>query len=262
MLLLALILQVESKDVKHEVERRTEQSVEVISKASYMLSKLSALKFALSGGDVELSKRLLQEILDTLGSLKKDYPKDKLPVDIVVSIVDNVIPDSIEIVQDSVRKAVDSSLWQLARFYLEKLRSEVITEIYQLDLGAFEKAMNLSKEFLEEGKIEDALRSIELAFSALDKETIIVAKPLVEAQILVREANKLFSENPERAIALLEEAKNRIELARKLGYIDGRTANKLIKDVDALIENVRKEKASRRKFEDVERKLEREQERR
>jgi len=176
----------------------------------------------LVNGKVDEAKKLLKEARSKLYKLSVKYKGklDRLPINVVITEIDGV--DNIltaKNIIEKAKKACERNDIPSARDLLEALRNEIHIQTSYLPLDIFKKSVILASDLLEKGKVEDAIKTLNIALSSIEIEDTIIPKPLAEAIVLIDDARKIFNHNPQDAKRLLEEAKRRIRLAQVLGYV-------------------------------------------
>ncbi len=126
-----------------------------------------------------------------------------------------------------------------AREVLNTLRDEIDIKTVNLPLATYPAALNLAIKYINEGKIKNAKDVLAMALSTLVEVNTIIPIPLIKAQALVINAQKIVKKDKKEAVKYLEEAKRQLKLAEMLGYSS--TSSVTYKQLRDAIKNLEKE---------------------
>ncbi len=125
-----------------------------------------------------------------------------------------------------------------AREVLNSLRSEIDIKTINLPLATYPAALNLAIKYINEGKIKEAKEVLAMALSTLVEVDTVIPIPLIKAQALVQEANKIILKDKKQALKYLEEAKHQLVIAEALGYTSTSTTTyKVLKEKISKLES-------------------------
>jgi len=212
---------------------KTQQLTKVIKEAAAVLQETqNALILLQQGKDAE-ALSILKKVQKELAALVDKYGLVKLPAD--VNFVEfNGISDLnlAEKLNKQVKELVAKNDFVDARIILAVLRNEIDITTTYLPLKLYKEAIDLAVHLLEYGNKDAALLAIQSALGTLVVETVIVPKPILEAQYLIEKAESIYQVNPKAALAYLKKAEYDIKLTKALGYISSE------KDIEPLVEKL------------------------
>jgi len=212
---------------------KKEETAKIIQDAATALQETTQALLLLQKGKTNEALTLLKRVDALLQKLINQYGLVKLPVD-VQFIEYNGITD-LKLAQEynkRVKELIANNDFVDGRFILALLRDEVDVITTYLPLGVYKQAIDLAINMLEKGKVQPALLALQSALGTLDVETVIVPKPILEAQILVQKAEEVYKVNPSLAKTLVGRAEYDLKLAVALGYL--RSEN----DIKPLVEKL------------------------
>jgi tetratricopeptide (TPR) repeat protein len=192
----------------------------VVKEAAEVFQETNKALLLLQKGQTEEALVILNRVAAKLDKLVSEYGLVKLPID-VRFVEFNGITD-LKLAWEynkQVKKLVAKNDFVNARAILAVLRDEIDIITTYMSLGLYRDAIKLAIKLLNEGKIDSAVLAVQSALGTLEVETVIVPKPIIEAQILLERAEKLYKVNPEGAKALIERIKKDLELTVALGYV-------------------------------------------
>ena len=228
----------------------------VIQEALQAYQETQQVLILLAQGKVQEAKKLMEDIKKKLQHLKTLHKEKlaRLPISVIITEIDGV--DDIKLAKEilqKAKKACEQNDIPTARDLLELLRNEIDIQTHYLPLDVYTKAVELAYQLLEKGDVKSALAALNVALGSIEIEEVIIPKPIAEALILVQDAKKIFKVDPQKAEKLLEEAKRKIKLAQVLGYIrTEKEIEPLIKEIEALEKQLKKETATKSLFESLE----------
>ena len=217
---------------------KSEERQKVIQEAVKVLEQTKEILNLLAQNKVNEAKSLLNEVCQKMDTLVEKYKLTKVPVD--VSIEEYVGVSNInlaKVLNKRVKFYINKNDFVNARNYLEILRNEVDIRTTYMPLYLYRGAIKLAKKFLDEEKVQATILALQSALGTLEQEVVIIPRPFLEAQLLIETAQKLYKEQPEKAIKLLKQAKRDLELLKYLGYVSD---EKEIKEPWEVIEELEK----------------------
>ncbi len=234
-------------------ETRRVEEEKILKEAAEVYVALGEVVKLISNGKFEDALRGLESIQNKLEKLYKEEGVAYVPVRSLVYefIGVNTIDDAVKLVEDA-KKAIEENDLIRARDILNILRNEIIIDTYVLPVSVFKEAVDLAVEFARLNDWVKALNAINMALESVKVTQTIIPRPILEAYYLVEEASKIYEERPEDAIELLSYARNRLELAKILGYVKDESAIKpILERIEKLEKDVKGKKARKKTFEDI-----------
>ncbi len=212
---------------KHEVEKLVQEAIDVVLKTNKVI-------YLLTQNKIDEAKKELKNLEDKLKNLSENYKIKKFPVDVsVVEIKGEFDIKTAELLAQEAKKAVNENDFVKGRELLNTLRDEFVIQTTYLPLNLYKKSVELADKFLQDGKIKSAIAQLQVAIGTLEVETTIIPRPLAIASILIEDASKIYKKDPNTALKLLQEARNKIKLAKILGYIKTyREVRPLLREID------------------------------
>ncbi len=225
---------------------KTEEKQKVIQEAVKILEQTKELLDLLAQNKINQAKHLLDKICEKMDILIEKYKLTKLPVDISIEEYIGVSDLNLaKILNRQVKFYVNENNFVDARNYLQVLRNEVDIKTTYMPLYLYRDALKLAKKFLNQGKVQAAVLALQSALGTLEQEIVIIPRPFLEAQLLIENAQKLYKEQPEKAIKLLEQARKDLKLLIYLGYVkDEKEIKKFEEIIDKLEESIKAKSSS------------------
>ncbi len=217
---------------------KREETAKVIQEAVEVFRETNQALVLLQNGKSEEALKLLQKVDEKLQKLIDQYGLVKLPIN-VQFVEFNGITD-LKVAQEynkRVKELINKNDFVDGRFILALLRDEIDVITTYMPLDVYKQAIDLAVKLLEEGKTDSALLAIQSALGTLEVETVIVPKPVLEAQMLIQKAEKVYKVNPKLAEDMLDRAEYDLKLAVALGYIPSEEA---VKPLLQKLENLKK----------------------
>ncbi len=233
-----------------EQEKLIEDAVKVVNETQKVLKLLTENK-------TQRALKLLQEIEQQMFQLVRKYNLYRVPVDVTFVEFDGV--NNLQMAQKlnrEVKKVVTNNDFVTARQLLAILRNEIDIQTTYMPLILYKEAIDLALNFLKQGKVKAATYALESALGTLEVEITIIPKPILEAQVLINDAEKIYKNDPKGALKLLEKAENDVKLTVALGYLPSeKAAEPLIEKIEMLIKSIRKSTATEKSFQGVKEEL-------
>jgi tetratricopeptide (TPR) repeat protein len=191
----------------------------IVQEAAEVFQETNKALLLLQKGQSKEALVILNRVASKLDKLVNEYGLVKLPID-VRFVEFNGITD-LKLAwkyNKQVKKLVSENDFVDARPLLALLRDEIDVITTYMSLGLYRDAIKLAIKFLEEGKADSALLAVQSALGTLEIETVVIPKPVLEAQMLLEKVEKIYKVNPEGAKSLIEKIKKDLELTVALGY--------------------------------------------
>jgi hypothetical protein len=236
---------------EEEKAKLVKEAIEVVAKTQKAIALIDA-------GKREEAIKLLSEVSQKLQELIDRYNLQRLPVD--VAFIDFNGVNDLETawrLNREVKKVVAANDFVDARFLLEVLRNEIVIQTTYLPLVLYKKGIDLALELLKEGNDEAAKMALTATLSTLEIESVIVPKPILEAQMLIADAEKIYEKDPEGALKLLKRAEYDLKLTVALGYLpDMKAVEPLLKKIEELKKAIKEKTATAETFKGVKEEME------
>jgi len=214
-------------------ELRTKELTKIVKGATTVLQETQTAYLLLQQGKTENALNLLQKVQKELQVLVNKYGLINLPAD--VSFIEfNGISDlkKAEQLNKEVKNLVVKNDFVDARLILALLRNEIDITTTYIPLKLYKEAIDLTVNLLQFGNKDAALLALQSALGTLIVETVIVPKPILEAQYLIEKAEAIYQVNPKAAVSFLQRAEYDVKLTQALGYIGSE------KDIEPLVEKI------------------------
>ncbi|MEO2154034.1 MAG: YfdX family protein [Aquificota bacterium] len=225
---------------------RQEELAKIIKEAAEVVQLTRQALLLLAQNQVEKALSVLQKAQTLMAKLLKEYQVKRVPVDVAIIEFNGVTDLKVaQKLNKQVKELVSKNDFVDARFILALLRDEIDITTTYMPLAAYAEAIKFAKQLLQANKVQAAILVLQSALNTLEVETVIVPKPILEAQMLVSYAKQLFRVKPDIATKLLERAKYDIELAKALGYVSSeKDIEPLIEEINALEEAIKNSSAT------------------
>jgi len=236
-------LRVAKKDAKNNSKTNVvKEAVEAVMLTQKVLDEIAHNKKDAAQKDIEKAIGKLEVTL-----AKKDAPM-MLPIDVNINAVEfQADVSTIKTTIKSIQNLLDDGKVQEARTLLNTLQSEIDINTVSLPLASYPQALKLAASYLHDGKTKEAQDVLQMALSTLVHTTVVVPIPLITADALIADAQKIAKKDKEQALKHLELAKKELKKAELLGYTS--SSDVTYKILDDTIEKVEKEIKGKNKAE-------------
>lgn len=215
------------------------------------VTALAETKNALAALDENDTAKALEALAQGTGKLELILARQPelafAPVDVQTMVHDVFAgTDTIEDLLDDAEHALKHGEVQKARHLLSGMASEIVIKTTSLPLATYPKALSAVAPLIDEGKIDEAKRALQAVLGTLVVSSrVVIPLPVERARALLKEAESLAeksgrsTEEEKRLGAMLDDAREQLEMAELLGY--GRKKN----DFQAIYDQIKavKEKA-------------------
>jgi len=225
-------------------ELKTAEQEKLIKEAVEAVVQTHEVIRLLEEGKTKEALELLQRLKERMDMLVEKYNLYRVPVDVTFIEFSGVsdLEQALRL-NAAVKQVVAANDFVTARQLLQVLRNEIDVQTTYMPLALYKQAVDFALELLKRGKVEAAKYALETALGTLEIETVIFPKPMLEAEFLVREAEKIYEQDPEAAMRLLERAIYDVKLTVALGYLPSEEAAKpLLDKIQQLIEAIKAKK--------------------
>ncbi len=218
---------------KPETETRETEERRIVQEAVYITRKIGEVISRLRSGDISGLEETLKDLRERVEELHQKYGDTALPIKSVVYTVIGVDdPETARKVYEDAKTALNEGKVPRARTLVNLLRNEVVIETDVLPLEVLKDSLNLALAFFRRNNLNRLIDTLNLILSAIETVQTILPRPLLEAYYLADELEKLKEEEKEVALEVVKYIRERIDLAKVLGYI---TDEKQIADLEEKI---------------------------
>jgi len=229
------------------------QRAKLIGEAVKVVAETQKVLKLLKEGKTEEALKLLEKVDGQMAELVERYNLYKVPVD-VTFVEFNGINDLklAKRLNRAVKEAVNANNFVAARQLLVLLRNEIDVQTTYMPLALYKEAIDMALKFLREDRVQAAEYALQSALGTLEVEVTVIPKPILEAQMLIADAEKIYKKDPEGALKLLKKAEYDIKLTVALGYLPSEEAAKpLLEKIEKLMKSIENKKATAESFKGV-----------
>lgn len=238
----------EIQAVQPEVDEGTEDKIaeqreRILAEAAAALAESRKALKALDENKPEDALKALELATGKLALIVARDPGLALaPVNVRVNSYD--VYADLETIEEAVKQAEDyleDGEVQKARPLVASLASEIVIETDNIPLATYPDAIKDVVPLIDQGKIDEAKRDLQLALNTLVivKEAVIPL-PVVRAEALLKSSEELAEkqdrsdEENKQLSARLDEAQNQLEIAKLLGYGDKKAFKPMYEQLDEI----------------------------
>lgn len=251
--------QVESK----QAEKATQLRKKLLAEAALAIDDT---KKALAFLDKKNSKEALAALERVTGKLELIISRQPglalAPIDMNVAVQDLLAdPDTVKVILKEARDLLGDGEVQKARPLLANLSSEMVFSTINIPLATYPQAIKAVARLIDENKLNEAKTALEAALSTLVVNDVIVPLPVLRAELLLKEAEKLAeksnrSEKENESLSnQLSEARKQVRLAEVLGYGQKKTYKPIYEQIDQIEKKSRGGKSGRGWFDNIKKKV-------
>ena len=211
------VQKVENQAVEKLKEKET---AKVVKEAADVVRETNRVIQLLGEGKKEEALKLLERIEGKLQKLIETTGLERLPLK--VEVIDYTGVEDLKTAEKynkKVKELISQNDFVNGRFILKLLRDEVDIVTTYIPLYIYKDAIDLAYKMLKKENVDSALYALQSALSTLEVETTIIPKPILKAQYLIEEAQKVYKMNPQKAQDYIKEAEYNLKLAVALGYV-------------------------------------------
>jgi hypothetical protein len=184
------------------------------------------------------------------------------PIDMSVAVQDLLAePDTVKVILKEARDLLGDGEVQKARPLLANLSSEMVFSTINIPLATYPQAIKAVARLIDENKLNEAKSALEAALSTLVVNDVIVPLPVLRAELLLKEAEKLAeksnrSEKDNESLSnQLSEVRKQVRLAEVLGYGQKKTYKPIYEQIDQIEKKSRGGKSGRGWFDNIKKKV-------
>lgn len=251
--------QVESK----QAEKATQLRKKLLAEAALAIDDT---KKALAFLDKKNSKEALAALERVTGKLELIISREPglalAPIDMNVAVQDLLAdPDTVKVILKEARDLLGDGEVQKARPLLANLSSEMVFSTINIPLATYPQAIKAVARLIDENKLNEAKTALEAALSTLVVTDVIIPLPVLRAELLLKEAEKLAeksnrSEKENESLSnQLSEARKQVRLAEVLGYGKKKTYKPIYEQIDQIEKKSRGGKSGRGWFDNIKKKV-------
>ena len=251
--------QVESK----QAEKATQLRKKLLAEAALAIDDT---KKALAFLDKKNSKEALAALERVTGKLELIISREPglalAPIDMNVAVQDLLAdPDTVKVILKEARDLLGDGEVQKARPLLANLSSEMVFSTINIPLATYPQAIKAVARLIDENKLNEAKTALEAALSTLVVTDVIIPLPVVRAELLLKEAEKLAenssrSEKDNESLSnQLSEAHKQVRLAEVLGYGQKKTYKAIYEQIKQIEKKSRGGKSGRGWFDNIKKKV-------
>ena len=240
------------QSVDRENQKKTEEKRKTTIKEA--TDAIRETENALKALDEKHAEKAIKHLKQAIGDLEIILARDPqlaLAPSGVEVITYDVLADlkTIKEIRDMAEDALEDGRVQEARRLLRGLASETVISVTHIPLATYPLAIRNAVRMIEEGKFEDAKVELQGALSTLVVIDNIIPLPVVSAQHLLKEAEKLAEksgraeEENKKLAQLLTDARTKLEFAQALGYGTKKQFKDLYKELDEIESKTEKGKS-------------------
>lgn len=232
-----------SRQVEKSTQDKTaEKRKEIVSEAVAALEDTRAALRALDDKDSKKAMSILQNVTGKLEIILARDPSMKLVPAAVTAVTYGVIatPEDIRKMRNQAEDLLNEGKIQEARRLLQVLANETDINTSNIPLATYPAAIKQAANLIDEGKTEEAKNVLQTALNTVVVTQTIVPVPVVAAQEMLKEAEKLAEnkkrkdEDNERLTTLLDGARTSIQLAQELGYGQKKDFERFYEEIDKI----------------------------
>lgn len=219
--------------VKPETETRETEERKIVQEAVYVTRKIGEVVAKLRSGDLTGLEETLKDLKQRVDELYEKHGDTALPIKSVVYTVIGVDdPETARKIYEEAKETLNAGRIPRARTLVNLLRNEVVIETDVIPLEVLRDAISLALSFFRRGNVGRLVDTLNLILSAIETVQTLLPRPLLEAYYLADELEKLKEEEREIALEVVKYIRERLELAKVLGYI---TDEKQIAEIEEKI---------------------------
>ena len=216
-----------TKKIEQNTQDQTEEKrKKIMQEASSAISETHIALTALDDGKKADALAALERATGKLEIILAREPKLALAPMGVSAATYDVLADTnaVKSLRGNVENLINEGRLQEARHIIRNLASETVISVTNIPLATYPLAIKEAVRLIDENKESDAKLVLQTALNTLVVTDTVVPLPVVAAQEMLKEAEKL-AENKERKddeskrlTEVLKEARTQLEFAQVLGY--------------------------------------------
>lgn len=219
-----------------------EQRQKILEEATQAIQETNS---ALRAIDKKNKKDALQSLERATGKLEIILARDRslslAPASVAV-ITQDVLADA-DLVKKMRKQAEDlleDGRLQEARYLIRDLGSETVISVTNIPLATYPAAVKEAAKLVDQGKFDDAKRTLEVALNTLVVTNTVIPLPVATAEELLKDAEKLSSkanrteDENKRLKSLIDDVRSELKLAQEYGYGTKKDFKNLYSQLDEL----------------------------
>jgi hypothetical protein len=204
---------------RRQAEQQAQQSMD--RDAAAALEETQRAINAIADGKTDDALAALERASGKINVLLGRNPSTALiPVQAEVVVIDTA-PGDVRAIRDiakAAERAVKDRDYPQARVHLTGLMSEIRIRSYNLPLASYPASLREAARLLQQGKRIEAEAALATALNTLVIIDRVRPLPIAEAQTAIAEAQALRDKDRDRAVTLLNAARDELERGKELGY--------------------------------------------
>ena len=206
--------------VQKELQKRKESFKQAPKEILEGLDETIQALNALQKNDTKKAQELLEKAVHNFQSALEADPNLKLvPIDQIIEVKE--FDADVNTIKGLIRDAtglLKRYRTQQARDILLPMEDEIDIIVHSIPMELYPKVTQKALDLLKQGKKAEAAKVLAQGFSLIVTEEIVIPIPLLTSQALVKQASELYEKEPQKALNLLQKAKEELQKAIVLGY--------------------------------------------
>lgn len=244
-------------------EQVADKRAEIISEAVTAIEETRKALAALDEGKEKEAIAALERATGKLEILLAREPELALaPTDSEAVTYDLwATPEAVLQARKKAMKHLEAGRVQEARRVMQGLASEIVIRTTNVPLVTYPAAIKIAASLIDDDRVDEAKRVLQTALNTLVVKEEIVPLPVMAAEAMLEEAEKL-AEKSERSdeenkqlAELLKVSREKIEFAQALGYGDKKDFKVMYKELDLIEEKTAGGKSGEGFFEKIKKSL-------
>lgn len=218
--------QTEKQAAQNAQDQTAEKRQKIMEEATAAIRETQDALKALDEGKNGLALSALERVTGKLELILVRDPKLALAPTGVTTVRYDVIgdQDAVKAARKEAESLLEEGRLQQARHLIRNLASEDVISVTNIPLATYPDAIKRAVKFIDDNKAEDAKHVLQTALNTLVVTDTIVPLPIVSADNVLKEAEKLTEKKDRSADEntklkdLLKQARMDLEFAQALGY--------------------------------------------
>jgi len=222
----AIAAKANNKAVQEQQDQTAQRRKQISAEAMAAIAETRNALIALDAGKKDDALAALERATGKLELILARDPNLALAPTNVEAVTVNVMADTdkVKAMRAEAQRLLDDGQVQAARHLLDGLASETVINVSNIPLATYPAAIKQAVKFVDDGKLDAAKQNLQTALNTLVVKSNIIPLPVVAAQQMLVEADKLSAKSNrkpnenQRLNDLLNGARTQLEFAEALGY--------------------------------------------